>query len=231
MERRLPPLKKSIILILSLIFCLPLFAQHVSQEKQLRFFLWAQTDAYPGIEQSGDDFLELPVSRIKELAPFIIDGMLYGWKFEYTPYDKARGVAEYFDFSPVQKLTQEDLIKIGYKKPWVEDDRLNCWIEFNRTESQLFLYRTWNSIGYPHGKGTGMAPLSRGFDGIKEACKEAVKNAVREYWRTQLKNKPKEISGTVLMVEPPKIGIDSGRYKVTLDFFIETDKIKAYQTF
>jgi len=33
------------------------------------------------------------------------------------------------------------------------------------------------------------------------------------------------------MREPPKIGIDAGRYKITLDFFMETDKIVEYKTF
>ncbi len=210
---------------------LPVFSQDVSQERNVRFALWAQMDAYPGIEQAEEDSFALPVRKIKEISPLILSGMVYGWNFEYVPYDKARGVQEYFEFTPINELSEAEISSIKYAKPWVEDSNLYCWVEFRRSDAQIHLYKGWESILHPRIKGEGYAPLSEGFDGVKKACSEALKYAVRNYERKWIKSKPKEITGKVLMREPPKIGIDAGRYKITLDFFMETDKIVEYKTF
>ncbi|MFA6937408.1 MAG: hypothetical protein WCQ67_04185, partial [Treponema sp.] len=105
------------------------FSQEALQDKQLRIELWAELDAYPGlvlsdstedksesltsenqssknsesIESSNSNkknIYEYAVSRLKEIAPFIIGGMVNGWTFDYTPYDKMRSVEEYFSYSP-----------------------------------------------------------------------------------------------------------------------------------
>lgn len=216
------------------------FSQKVYQDQTVRMSLWAETDAYPGLFETdtGDTSISedderyiLPVARIKKIAPFILEGMLYGWSFEYTPYDKTRAVQEYFEFNPVQKLTEWEEKSIRYKKPWVKDTRLYAWVEYDRTEAQKYQFQVWDSVTNPKIRGYGYAKLSEGFDGIQRACGEAMKNAVREHWRQLVKNKPKEIDGKLLLCEPPVIGIESGRYVVTLDFFIETDKIIEYKTF
>ncbi|MBQ9539161.1 MAG: hypothetical protein IJU95_07805, partial [Treponema sp.] len=41
------------------------------------------------------------IGRAKELTPFFLSGMLSGWSFEYTPYDKGRGVEEFFEFGEI----------------------------------------------------------------------------------------------------------------------------------
>lgn len=227
MERRL----QKLIFVLLISIILPIFAQDVSQERMVRFALWAAMEAYPGVDSTDSKGLAFPVKRIKEISPLILSGMVYGWKFEYVPYDKARGVAEFFEFTPVQKLTEAELEKVNYAKPWIEDSFLNCWVEYRRTDPQLHIYKGWQSILNPKIRGEGYAKLSEGFDGIQKACGEALKFAVRNYERKWIKSKPKEITGVVFMREPPKIGISAGRYKVTLDFFMETDRIIEYKTF
>ena len=71
----------------------------------------------------------------------------------------------------------------------------------------------------------------------REACErvkkiaEAIKNAIREYWRAQIKNKPKEIESRLLICCAPVIGVEAGRYRVMLDFFMETERILNYEMF
>ena len=216
--------------ILILLF-LPLFAQDVSQERMVRFSLWASTESYPGVDEPNYEGLSLPVKKIKEISPLILSGMVYGWHFEYVPYDKARGVAEFFEFTPVQELNETELSTIKYAKPWIEDSILNCWVEFRRSDAQIHIFKGWESVLHPRIQGVGYAKLSDGFDGIQAACADSLKMAVRNYERKWIKTKPKEISGTVLIKDPPKIGVDAGRYKITLDFFMQTDRIVEYKTF
>ena len=249
MERRIPLIAVAALLVATALG-MQASAQHVYQDAQIRFSLWASREAYPGYfdgdadeetqqknaaaaQRAADTGREyaVPVARIKELAPYILNGMVYGWRFDYTPSDIARGVAEYFEQTPVRALSDAQLAKIHYAQPWVQDDRLLCWIEYERTSEMQQLYKSWQDVSHPRIRGTGYARLSEGFAGIEKACEEALKSAVREYERTIIKTKPKEITGAVLLASPPLIGIDAGRYKVTLDFFMETDRIIMYRTF
>ena len=50
-------------------------------------------------ELSEDFFYQYSVNEIKNLAPFVFEGIIHGWNFSYTPYDKTRQVDEYFEFA------------------------------------------------------------------------------------------------------------------------------------
>ena len=129
MERRIQTLKKiNFSFIFAVLFFIQtslVFSQQALQDKQLRIELWAELDAYPGLVLSDstedksesltsknqssknpessnsnkNNIYEYAVSRLKEIAPFIIGGMVNGWTFDYTPYDKMRSVEEYFSYS------------------------------------------------------------------------------------------------------------------------------------
>lgn len=195
--------------------------------------MWAQLDAYPGLEDAQNisaEQYDYPVKAIREVAPFLISGMVYGWEFTYTPSDKLRGVEEYIEIKEIVDFSLAANL-ITYKEPWIQDNRLNCWCEFTRTPDQIQNYNLWTSIKNPvtHGRGNGY--LSEGFEGIKTAAKEAVKDSVRSYYRGVIKNKPKEIQGKVLIRSEPTIGIVSGQYVINLDFFLECGKIIQYSVF
>ena len=86
----------------------------------------------------------------------------------------------------------------------------------------------WASIQNPVISGIGYAPVENGFDAIEEAARESLKNAIRNYYRKVIKNKPKEINGKVLIRSFPTMGIDAGRYVINLDFFLECGRIIEY---
>ena len=95
----------------------------------------------------------------------------------------------------------------------------------------LLTWNLWASIQNPVIHGYGYGNVSDGFDGIVDAAKDALKNAVREHYRAKIKNKPKEITGSVLIRKEPLIGIDEGRYTIKLDFFLEYDTIINYNVY
>lgn len=207
------------------------FPQTPSVVEHIRIPLWAELDAYPGLAEAGNTsatgIFDYPVSRIRQLAPFLISGMVHGWEFSYTPSDKMRNVEEYFEFSDIQPLGDEEK-NISYSDPWIEDGKVSCWTEFTRTTQMIRDYNLWSSITNPKIAGIGYGKIEDGFDGIREAVQDAVKNAIRSYYRTRIRNKPKEIRGKVLVRSEPLIGIDQGRYKVQLDFFMESGRIIPY---
>lgn len=225
MEKRLQ------IIIFFHLFLFSLFAQTPSVKEHIRIPLWAEVDAYPELmQEEGFDAEKYPIQKIKEVAPFLISGMVYGWDFVYTPSDKARNVEEYFEIQE-KKLSDAEIYGISYSSAWVENERLNCWCEYTRTPFQVQNYNLWASIQNPVIHGYGYGNVSDGFDGIVAAAKDALKNAVREHYRAKIKNKPKEITGSVLIRKEPLIGIDEGRYTIKLDFFLEYDTIINYNVY
>lgn len=224
-------------------------AQVPDRTEQLRIQVWAELDEFPGgFEENSQGRAEkqtdsnagekaefealygYAIERTRQIAPFIMEGLLYGWNFEYTPYDKTRGVAEFWEFSRVREFNPA-LNRLSFHNPAVKDGKLLSRVHCDRTQAQQREYQRWTSIVYPKVKGTGTGSVEDGFKGIQEACSQAAKNAVREYWRTLIKNKPKEISGRILLTKEPRIYIKSGQYVVDLDFFLETDRIVPYNCY
>lgn len=211
-----------------------LSAQVPSVVKNIRIPLWAELDAYPEFASDSsnpkiNDF-SYPVKGIREVAPFIIEGMVYGWSFKYTPLDKARGVEEILEIKPVQELNPL-YEPVKYSSPWIEDNKLNCWCEFTRNDFQIQAYNLWSSIKNPVIQGRGTGDLKLGFEGVREAASNALKDAIRKYYRSLIKNKPKEINGKVLIRKMPVIGVDSGHYTIILDFFLECGTIIEYSVY
>lgn len=228
MEKRLPSLIFAITLAQILAFSV--HAQTPSIIENIRFPLWAELDAYPelaGKQDVNDDVFDFPIRQIKQVAPFFIGGMVYGWNFSYTPSDKQRGVEEYFEFTEVMPLGNAEK-RINYSSPWIEDGLLNVWVNFSRDEQMARNYSLWSSINNPHIRGRGYGRVSDGFDGITTAARNALKESIREYFRGRIKNKPKRIDGSVLIICEPELGITSGQYVVQLDFFLETSRIVTY---
>ncbi len=242
MERQLSKVKALVSLVFICAFFMPgasfpvfsAFAQTPSIIQHIRFPIWAEVDAYPGTKAAAADVeaqeYAYPISRIKETVPFLMEGLVYGWDFVYVPSDKTRGVEEYMEITPIQAI-DKSRNSIEYSSVWLENNRFNCWVDYTRTDYEVQIYNLWASIQNPTIQGRGYGDLSKGFDGIKEASQEALKNAVRDYYRNTIKNKPKEITGKVLLRKTPMLGIDSGRYVIILDFFLECGTIIEYTQF
>lgn len=225
--------KKHFLSIVLFLLCISTYSQTPSVVRNIRIPLWSELDAYPGLEEAQDieaGVYDYPIKNIRETAPFIFSGMIYGWRFVYTPSDKSRGVEEYFEVSEIEDLEKLG-IRINYSSPWIENNRLNCWCEYRRTDFQIQNYNLWSSIQNPVIHGRGFGDLEKGFVGLKDAAKDSLKTAVRNYYRNKIKNKPKEISGAVLIKDIPTIGLDAGRYVINLDFFLECGKIIEYTQF
>ena len=239
MERHLQKVKfgqfsKYIFMLIFLIGMIsPLFSQTPSVVRNIRLPLWAELDAYPGLELTSDENagqFDFPISQMHKIAPLIINGMVYGWNFVYVPYDKARGVEEYLE---ITEIVPAEVIRGGikYSSPWIENNNLNAWVEYTRTDSQVQSYNLWASIQNPVIAGIGYGSVEKGFEGIEEAARESLKAAIRNHYRKTIKNKPKEITGSVLIRKFPTLGIDSGRYVINLDFFLECGRIVEYSVY
>ncbi|MBR4387427.1 MAG: hypothetical protein IKP51_13005 [Treponema sp.] len=197
--------------------------------------LSGKKDNFVSSAEADDRMVKLfrySISRARQITPFLMQGMLEGWTFDYVPYDKTRQVKEIFEMGQV-KPYDKLLNPITYRDPvpLEQEGKLLCWATCDRTPMQQLAYERWASIVHPKIQGRGRGRVEDGFEGIQNAVEEAVKEAVREYWRGQTKNKPKEIMGTVLLIQDPRIYISEGQYVVDLDFFLQTDRIILYSNY
>ncbi|MBO4704450.1 MAG: hypothetical protein J5647_01790 [Spirochaetaceae bacterium] len=229
MEKRLP---------LILAFLLTAFSLFADPEDItfIRIRLWAPYDAVPSLEssaagQSGynaSDPLKHASDLLKETGNFVINAMVYGWDFSITPKDNTRGVNEYVEFTPI-KETSVDTFDITWSNIVYEPDRITCWVEFDRTPLMMHTKAWWNSVNCPRIHGTGESVYTGKIEAIKQAFFDAAKNAVLNYVKKLEKNKPKEITGSLLLkTDTPGLRIDSGKYVSDLDFFLHVDKIVRY---
>lgn len=225
---------KKIIILCAVFFAGGIFfPQTPSVVRHIRIPLWAQLDAYPELEDAQNleaGPFDYPIKSIKEVAPYLISGMVYGWRFVYTPSDKQRGVEEYLEIEEIVP-SSSFVPGITYVSPWIQEDKFNCWCEYTRNDSQIQTYNLWSSIRNPVIHGVGYGDLKKGFPGLRDAANDALKSAIRDYYRAIIKNKPKEITGSVLIRDIPTIGISSGRYIFNLDFFLECGKIIEYSVY
>ncbi|MBP5748997.1 MAG: hypothetical protein J6W63_11610 [Treponema sp.] len=197
--------------------------------------LSGKKDNFVSSAEADDRMVKLfrySISRARQITPFLMQGMLEGWTFDYVPSDKTRQVKEIFEMGQV-KPYDKLLNPITYRDPipLEQEGKLLCWATCDRTPMQQLAYERWASIVHPKIQGRGRGRVEDGFEGIQNAVEEAVKEAVREYWRGQTKNKPKEIMGTVLLIQDPRIYISEGQYVVDLDFFLQTDRIILYSNY
>ena len=64
---------------------------------------------------------DYPISRIRKTAPFLIEGMVYGWEFSYTPQDNARGVEETLEITEI--VPSENFLRlISFSSVWFEKE-------------------------------------------------------------------------------------------------------------
>lgn len=231
----MPENKKSFLakIFFSFLLVFNLNAQTPNFDETIYINIWSELDAYPELAEAQDTesgIFDYSSKRLKDTAPFLINGMVYGWNFVYTPYDKTRGVKEYLEISPVNQINQKES-PITYENPWIQDNLIHIWTKYERTKSQVKSFRAWKTINTQKTQGTGTAPVKTGFEGISEATKNAIRDGIRSFYRPIIKNKPKEISGRIIIAKEPKIGITQGQYSVKLDFFLETDRIIKYTMF
>lgn len=248
MEKQL--LKTQIIISLLILFSFNIFAQNntsaqlssFAQTGKIRIQLWSLLEQEPKFLQqnenlnsekqdNSDFFYSYSVNEIKNLAPFVFEGMIFGWNFSYTPYDKTRNVDEYFEYQINGPNIDKNDKNISYKNPYFQDNKLFCWAEYELSKELRNKLNHSKSIIFKKISGKGKGRVSDGEEGIKKAFSEALKIAVRNHGRDIVKNKPKEIIGTVKITGNPRVYIDSGFYVVDLDFFVQVDKIVPYKSF
>lgn len=191
--------------------------------------VWVYLETVPG-NLSEAAAKKPPIQEIDDLSRFLMGGMIYGWKFTYTPSDKARKVEEYFSLEPVKEISSGDP-RFSITELTPAYPKLNCWANFTLDDSTQRWELYWGSVLFKNANGRGKGERKAEIDGVRSAYVEAVKDAVRSHARGLEKNKPKEIRGEVLLKDNPRLFADQGWFVADIKVLINIQELTPYTSF
>lgn len=224
-----------------LFFPVMLFAplKALPQEADLPVFsseFWFAREEQPvfGLEEQKNESRESGTERkIRELldeAVFTYSGMIYGFTFSYTPGDKKRGVEDSFIMEPSAIIPAGDP-SLTARKTRNDSTRTYIRIEYRCDERHRNWISYWMSSTFPLLPGSGEGSVLQGFEGKKEAVNNAVKETVRNYLRGRVYNKPRSVTGSFVLAEPPVITYLAGMYTAAVKVRLDIKDIEDYTFF
>ena len=214
----------------------PAFGQTILNEEfwyeyQPEIWGWDAEKAHNPIPELKTFTQEELFQRILEEARYVLSGMVYGYTFSYTPYDKSRKVEEEFLLEPYQWIQKGDpnLSVVGVR---VEGARVYVRVRYGLVDFQEAWYQGLRSNVLPAVSGFGEAPFYEGSAGRMKAVQEGIKNAIREYARTVMYNKPHTLKGLVVLDAAPRMMMDSGLYKAVVNrAILRLEDVKRYRMY
>ena len=197
----------------------------------IRAPVWVFLEAQPGVMDNDEQGTRLPPRKaLMEVSKTVMEGMSYGWSFSYTPFDKRRKIEEEFELIPLQSIPPDDTrLSVTELRPHYP--YLYCWAEYRITDAMVLRRTEWPRSNYVTAKGRGSAERKRELDGVRRAYREAALSAVRGYLRKNLKNKPKRVSGEMLIKDNPRLYAESGKFKAELTVYLSIKEVIPYEVF
>ncbi len=202
-------------MLLLFVVLLSIFLQPVAFAERLILSVWCELEPMVFQEDEYPVSADTAAKRMLEEARVFFSAMIYGYKFSYTPYDRGRGVAESFELSPLAEIRWGDP-KLRILEVEKRGNRMYGRVSYHMADYQQARRTSWGSNSIPFASGRGEATLLKGTEGKLLSFKESVKQAVREYARKRVFNKPKAIRGEALLWSEPSVSIDSGAYFTTV---------------
>lgn len=195
-----------------------------------RIPVWVFLETIPGSKTENARASMPPKNSLKKVSSFLLSGLVFGWDFEYVPYDKRRNVKEFFEIKPKYKIEIDDqFLNITNLTPAYP--YLYCYAEYTSDNLVTKRQETWASVTYKTVQGKGTGERSDEVQGIFNAYINATKDAIRRYAQTLTKNKPKEIRGQILIKNNPRLFMTSGRFHASLEMYIHITEIISYELF
>ncbi len=228
---------KNMLIILILFFILylvpaiHLLAITVRGPDRIILDIWYNLE--PMVSLQGEQYPIPQQKAVKALlkeARVIISGMIYGYRFIYTPADRARKIKEFFQITPIAQIKWGDK-NLSVLSTRTENKRLYVKLSYRLMEFQKLRLKAWSSSRIPTSTGEGKASIFKGQSQRMVSLKSAMKNAIRNYLRPRIFNKPREIRGELLIWDSPYLAVNNAMYITTLRVKLIVKEILPYRIF
>jgi hypothetical protein len=206
-----------------------------------------QIDAEPIYGGFIDREYPLPAESLRrralEEASLYYAAMIYGWSFNYDIGERARGIEEKFELSPLGLIPWGDP-RLQAADVELREQKLHLWTDYRLDESQKRRTALWRAGRTRSVQGRGVGPLGRPVLGENEdsrgegwldykrrSLEDAARAAVRAMLRGDERNRPKEAKGFIALAAFPVYGIDAGRWTAFARFRVDVTEIIPFAVY
>jgi hypothetical protein len=196
-------------------------------DSQMIFTLWVDLEPAVAAGERPPRTEERAAELLFQEARFVLAGLIYGYTYEYVPYDAAREIAEEFQLSTRAEIQRGDP-RLDAIDSYVKDKRLYTQFRYRLEPFQQRWLESWASSALPRVEAGGEHPWWEGHSAKLTAIEVAVKEAVRNYLRSQTRNKPRRARGSVILTDTPRVYVIAGAYRAEVSVRIRVDELDPY---
>jgi len=224
---------------LILIVPLPLFGQiNVNRPEVLRGQVKIELEPIFGffVDEKYPLDTESAYRRALEEAAMFFSAQIYGWSFYYDVGERARGIAEEFELTPLGEIRWGDPgLFVTHAR--FENRVLSAWMDYRPTDSQRRRLEMWRMGNIRSAQAIGYGPLGGPVEitdwlSIKrKALEDSARAAVRAMLQGSERNRPKEASGFICLDTFPIFFMDAGRWAAQARFRVEVKEIIPFAAY
>ena len=168
--------------------------------------------------------------KLLEEGRILFSGMIYGWTFTYIPGDRERQVPESFEMAPVAEIPWGSR-RLLVRETEVADVKLWARISYTLDEDESRRRSAWESNTAGLSTGWGKASVMLGPAAKLASLKDAIRDAIRLSLDARYLNKPRQITGQVVLWDDPQTTVRAGVYGTTAKVKLQVREIVPYRIF
>jgi len=174
--------------------------------------------------------------RALEEAAMFFSAQIYGWSFHYDIGERARGIADKFELTPLGEIRWGDPgLSVTHAR--FDNRILSVWMDYRPTDSQRRRIEMWTMGTVRSAQAVGYGPLGgpveiSGWLAIKKtAMEDSARAAVRAILQGSERNRPKEASGFISLQTFPSYWMDAGRWAAQARFRVDIKEIIPFSAY
>ena len=189
--------------------------------------------------------------RALQEAALFFSAQIYGWSFHYDIGERARGIEEIFELTPLGEVRWGDPRLSVTHAHFVDREFratshlmaafLSAWMDYRPTEDQRRRLEMWKLGNVRPAQAIGYSPLGGKSENPgenpdwlsikKEVLEDSARAAVRAMLQGSERNRPKEVTGFVCLESFPTFFMDRGRWAAQARFKVEIGEIVPFSVY
>ena len=176
----------------------------------------------------------IPVEKaersVLEEARVLLSGMVFGWSFDYTPANSARGVAESFTLTPTAQIPWGNP-RMRVVETEVAEEKLWARVMYSMDDAETARHVSWASATSLLSQGEGRASVTKGPAAKALSFQDAMRNAIRLALHDRYPEAPRQVLGDVVLWDDPQSWVRSGLYRTSVEVRIMVREVVPYRIF
>jgi len=174
--------------------------------------------------------VETAYRRALEKAAVFFAAQIYGWSFHFHIGERARGIVEEFELTPLGEIPWGDP-RLFVTQARFNDNVLSAWMDYRPSEAQNRRIQMWRMGNIRAAQGIGYGPL--GGPASEEdwmankitALEDSARAAIRAMLQASERNRPREATGFISLQDFPFFWMSAGRQAARARFRVEIREI------